>query len=62
MSSKNWKPWWEKVGEYDTPHEREEFMRGMSGIRPMSTRTAIILSGIIAGYVSGKISRTKGKK
>jgi hypothetical protein len=48
MSSANWKPWWEKVADFDTPHEREEFMRGIAGFRP-SNRTAHLL-GLVAGY------------
>jgi hypothetical protein len=63
MSSANWKPWWEKVADYDTAHEREEFMRGVAGFRP-SNRQAMIV-GLVAGYVGGKAatySQLKGKK
>jgi hypothetical protein len=62
MPSKNWKPWWEKVGEFDSAHEREEFMRGVGGKRPMSNATSTILMGVIAGYIGGKVARPKGKK
>jgi len=62
MPSKNWKPWWEKVGEFDTAHERAEFMRGVGGGRPKSNNSSAILLGLIAGYVGGKIAQPKGKK
>jgi len=62
MPSKNWKPWWEKVGEFDTPHEREEFMRGVAGKRPSSNKSSAILLGLLAGYVGGKAAQSKGRK
>ena len=62
MPSKNWKPWWEKVGEFDTPAEREEFMRGIAGGRPKSIKGSDILIGIVAGYIGGKISQPRDKK
>lgn len=62
MPSKNWKPWWEKVGEFDTPHEREEFMRGIAGKSPASNKSSTILLSLLAGYVGGKAAQSKGKK
>jgi hypothetical protein len=62
MPSKNWKPWWEKVGEFDTAREREEFMRGVAGKGPTSNKSSAILFGLVAGYVAVKSAQSKGKK
>ena len=61
MSSKEWKPWWEKVSEFDTPHEKEEFLRGAMGAspRPQQTLTSTILLGLVAGYVGGKAAGSR---
>jgi hypothetical protein len=62
MPSKNWKPWWEKVGEFDTAREREEFMRGVAGQGPKSNKNSAILFGLISGYLTIKSAQKKGKK
>jgi hypothetical protein len=62
VPSKNWKPWWEKVGELDTAHEREEFMRGVGGKRPLGNAASAVLMGVIAGYIGGRVARPKDKK
>lgn len=58
MSQSNWKPWWEKVAELDTPHERAEFVRGVAGYKPRNHQSLFV--GLIAGYVGGKIAARKG--
>jgi hypothetical protein len=60
VPSKDWKPWWEKT--FDTPQERDEFIRGLSGATPSSNKSSGILLALIAGYVGGKASQFKGKK
>jgi hypothetical protein len=61
MSSKGWKPWWEKVGDLDSAAERTEFMRGIGGAKP-DTAAKNILYAVIAGYVGGRIAQRKSDK
>jgi hypothetical protein len=56
----NWKPWWEKVADFDTQYEREQFVRGIAGARPSYKKD--ILFGLIAGYVGGKAAQPKDSK
>lgn len=60
MSNNNYRPWWEKVGEFNTPAEKEEFIRGLSGITKPTGTGGVILA-ILAGYVGGKIAQRTGK-
>jgi hypothetical protein len=53
-NSGGWKPWWEKVGDLDTPKEREEFMRGVSGMGLSKS----VLTGIVVGVVGGSIVKS----
>ena len=64
MSSKDWKPWWEKISDYDTPHEKEEFMRGMVGAKPRGPQISAsnIFLGLLAGYVGGKAASSRNKR
>lgn len=59
MSDSKWKPWWERVAELETPHERQEFVRGVAGYSPSNHQTLFI--GLVAGYVGGKLAQRKGK-
>ena len=61
MSSKDYKPWWERVGDLHTAAEQEEFIRGVGGAKKPSFGENVILS-LIAGYVGGKIAQRTGKK
>jgi hypothetical protein len=60
--SKEWKPWWEKVADFDTPNERREFIRGIAGAKPKNQNTTAILFGLVAGYLGGKAAQSKDKK
>lgn len=60
MSSKDWKPWWEKVADINDPNERQEFMRGVGGASKTTFGTQVILA-LIAGYVGGKVAERTGK-
>ena len=57
-SKDGWKPWWEKVAELDTAQEREEFMKGVSGIGLGRGVGRSVLTGIIAGVVGGSIAKS----
>lgn len=61
MSSKDWKPWWEKVGDFDSAAERTEFMRGVGGAKPNSAAKSILYA-VIAGYVGGRIAQRESDK
>jgi len=52
-------PWYVKIAELDTEHEREDFMRGVFGFRPKE-KTALV-TAVIAGYIAGKVA-TKAKR
>jgi hypothetical protein len=60
MSSSS-KPWWEKITEFNTPAEKEEFLKGIGGAKPSSPSSNIIYA-IIAGYVGGRIAQRKSSK
>lgn len=64
MSSKDWKPWWEKVADLDTSAEREEFLRGVGGGKPKAPRlgTSSLLLGVLAGYIGGKAAQPRDKQ
>lgn len=55
-----WKPWYERVAEMQGKEEVEEFMRGAFGYRPKDKRP--IITGLIAGYVGGKVAAKASKK
>ena len=60
MSSKDWKPWWERVADLPA-HEQYEFMRGAGGAaKPTFGQT--VLFSLIAGYVGGKVAQRTGDK
>lgn len=67
MSASNWKPWYEKVADYDSLQEREAFLKGVAGVNfaDRQTKTAIIAQGILSDYLVGRLlklnSRDKGK-
>ena len=54
-----YKPWYERVAEINDQHEREQFIRGVFGFRP---KEKTIITGLIAGYVGGKVAAKKAKK
>jgi hypothetical protein len=60
MADKEWKPWWEKVADFDTFHEQEEFMRGIGGGKPRGSNSNI--SSALAGLVGGIVASNLGKK
>ena len=55
-----WKPWYERLAEMNGKEEAEEFMRGVFGFRPKNTQP--IVTGLIAGYVGGKVAAKAKKK
>jgi hypothetical protein len=63
MSSKDWKPWWERAADIHNPQERQEFIRAVGGAtKPTSTFGHDLLLSIIAGYVGGKVAQRTGNK
>lgn len=60
--SKEWKPWWEKVSDFDTFQEKEQFIRGIAGAKPDNNKASTILFGLVAGYLGGKAAQSKDKK
>jgi hypothetical protein len=64
MSSKDFKPWWEKVNNYLEFQERDEFVVGVSGYRPNNKQEAL-MGLLLAGYVNNKFEKPEahtGKK
>jgi hypothetical protein len=55
-----YKPWYERAAELNGKDEVEEFMRGMFGYRPKNKQP--IITGLIAGYVGGKVAAKAKKK
>lgn len=52
-------PWYIKIAELDSEHEREEFMRGVFGFRPRENKN--LVATLVAGYIGGKVA-SKAKK
>lgn len=63
MNAKDFKPWWDKVNNYQNFDERKEFVRGATGVR-VNNRQEEIVALYAAGYVNGKFAQPKslGKK
>jgi hypothetical protein len=64
MSSPDFKPWWERVNEYLSFDEREEFERGAMGFRP-NNQFEVVIGMLKAGYVNKKFEKPQshtGKK
>jgi len=59
MADKEWKPWWEKVGDFDTFHEKEEFMKGIGGKKPKKDNS--LLNSAAAGFVGGMVAKGSSK-
>lgn len=54
-------PWYEQVADMHSAHERDEFIKGMYGIRPNSQHTFLI--GLLAGYFGQQaLSKAMKKK
>jgi hypothetical protein len=61
MSASNWKPWYERVADYESRVEREEFLRGVSPVNfasPKTVGTSLIVAGVIAGYIGHRITKS----
>jgi hypothetical protein len=61
MSANDWKPWYERVADFDTAKEREEFLKGVSPVKFASSKsvaTHLLLAGVIAGYVGNRIAKS----
>lgn len=41
-------PWYEQIADIHSAHERDEFVKGMYGLRPNSQHTFLV--GLLAGY------------
>jgi hypothetical protein len=63
MNAKDFKPWWDRVNEYQNFDERKEFIIGATGYR-VNNRHDEIVALYAAGYVNGKFAQPKslGKK
>jgi hypothetical protein len=64
MSSQDSKPWWEKVNNYLSFNEREEFLRGVGGFRP-NNPFEVMMGMLNSGYVNNKFEKPQshtGKK
>lgn len=65
MSAKDYRPWYEKVADYDTIHEREEFLKGVAGVRFASQRTVsgtLLVAGVLAGYLAHRLKPSNQDK
>ena len=65
MSANNWKPWYERVADFDTAKEREEFLKGVSPVKFASSKSvaaSLLLAGVLAGYVGNKIAKSNQGK
>lgn len=63
MSAENWKPWYERVADFDNAKEKEEFLRGVVGNKfasPKAVGASLVITGVIAAYLGHRISN-KGK-
>ena len=60
QTSKEWKPWWAKTLDFDTVQEKEEFLKGAFGPRPVQKDA--VITGIIAGYVGGRVLSNRERK
>jgi hypothetical protein len=45
-------PWYEQISDIHSANERDEFVKGMYGIRPNSQHTFLV--GLLAGYFGTK--------
>ena len=55
-----WKPWYERAAELNGRNDVEEFMRGVFVSQPK--RNNALFTGLIAGYVGGKVAAKAIKK
>jgi hypothetical protein len=63
MSAENWKPWYERVADFDNAKEKEEFLRGVVGNKFASSKAvgaSLVITGVLAGYLGHRIAN-KGK-
>ena len=61
MSAKDYKPWYEKVADYDSLQEREEFLKGVAGVRFASQRAVagtLLVAGVLASYLGHRITKS----
>jgi hypothetical protein len=42
VSNRDFKPWWEKVNDFQNFHELDEFKRGAVGYRPNSAAEIVV--------------------
>ena len=61
MSSKDWKPWWERIADIPNPQEQKEFMRAAGGAMKPTFGQNLLFS-LVAGYVGGKVAQRTGDK
>jgi hypothetical protein len=53
-------PWYEQIADIHSAHERDEFVKGMYGLRPNSQHTFLV--GLLAGYFGTKYATKAMKK
>ena len=56
MSSPEFQPWWEKVNDFLSFEERQEFLRGASGYRP-NNQQEVLFGMLKKGYVNNKFEK-----
>lgn len=64
MSAKDYKPWYEKVADYDSLQEREEFLKGVAGVRFASQRTVqgtLLVAGVLASYLGHRLTKSANR-
>jgi hypothetical protein len=54
-----WKPWYEQVAEMNNESEKQEFVRGVFGFKPIDRGP--IIAGLVAGYLGAKVATRKQK-
>jgi hypothetical protein len=52
-----WKPWYERMADFDSAQERDDFIRGVFGPPPLSNKQAagMVLTAVLAGWGVNKI-------
>lgn len=64
MSSKDYRPWYEKVADYDSLHEREEFLKGVAGVRFASQKQVagtLLVAGVLASYLGHRLTKSTNR-
>ena len=54
-----WKPWWERMADFDSAQERDAFLRGVFGPPPMTEKQVALMAvtALAAGVGTRQILR-----